>query len=59
MPVNLMQDRTPLDTLGLLMCAGAVCLGMGYGPLVGCCENGDELYGSIKGKEYFDWLSER
>jgi hypothetical protein len=30
--------------------------GLGQGPVVGCCERGDEPSGSIKGEE-FDYLS--
>jgi hypothetical protein len=30
----------------------------GYYPSVGCCENGNESSGLIKGREYFNQLSD-
>jgi len=44
-----MKDMRPLE------CAGVICLEQG--PLEGCCEQGDEQSGSIKGKEFFDRMS--
>jgi hypothetical protein len=32
--------------------------GSGYGPVAGCCENGNEPSGSIKGGEFLDSLSD-
>jgi hypothetical protein len=31
--------------------------GSGQGPVVGCCEHGNEHSGSIKSGEFLDWLS--
>lgn len=31
--------------------------GLGQGPVVGCCEHGNEPSGSTKGGEFFNWLS--
>jgi hypothetical protein len=31
--------------------------GFGYRPVVGCCENENELSGSIKASAYLDWLN--
>jgi hypothetical protein len=32
--------------------------GSRWGPIVGCCENGNEPSGSIKGVEFLDYLSD-
>jgi hypothetical protein len=31
--------------------------GSRQGPVAGCCEDGNEPAGSIKGEEFLDWLS--
>jgi hypothetical protein len=33
-----------------------VVCGAGQGQLAGLCEHGDELTGSVKCQEFFDWL---
>jgi hypothetical protein len=39
--------------IGLERC-GLDSSGSGQGPVAGCCENGTEILGSIKGGEFFD-----